>query len=133
MIHTSRIITVGKEESTLNYPIMLYRGDRQVEVDFNFVGGYQGNNSELGEYKWATNRNDTPDSWRDNSHSGYPQIITLESSYNKMMVGSNIVGTSCSVTIPEDAIGMSIIFGASSGNECYEEEFRNLFMWNDYE
>ena len=38
MIHTSRIITVGKEESTLNDPIILYRGDRQVEVEFEIIG-----------------------------------------------------------------------------------------------
>lgn len=38
MIHTSRTVTVGKMESVINEPIMLYRGDREVEIEFNIVG-----------------------------------------------------------------------------------------------
>ena len=38
MIHTKRTITVGKQESVMNYPVILYRGDREVEVEFELVG-----------------------------------------------------------------------------------------------
>lgn len=38
MIHTSRTVTVGKTESIINEPIVLYRGDREVEVEFAIVG-----------------------------------------------------------------------------------------------
>ena len=38
MIHTSRTVTVGKMESIINEPIVLYRGDREVEVEFLIVG-----------------------------------------------------------------------------------------------
>lgn len=38
MIHTSRTVTVGKMESVINEPIMLYRGDREVEIEFDIVG-----------------------------------------------------------------------------------------------
>lgn len=38
MIHTSRTVTVGKMESNINEPIVLYRGDREVEVEFVLNG-----------------------------------------------------------------------------------------------
>lgn len=38
MIHTSRTVTVGKTESIINEPIVLYRGDREVEVEFAIIG-----------------------------------------------------------------------------------------------
>lgn len=38
MIHTSRTVTVGKMESVINEPIMLYRGDREVEIEFDIIG-----------------------------------------------------------------------------------------------
>lgn len=38
MIHTSRTVTVGKMESIINEPIVLYRGDREVEVEFVLNG-----------------------------------------------------------------------------------------------
>ena len=38
MIHTNRIVTVGEQESTIDRPIVLYRGDREVEIEFTLVG-----------------------------------------------------------------------------------------------
>lgn len=38
MIHTKRTVTVGKQESVIDAPIILYRGDREVEVEFTLVG-----------------------------------------------------------------------------------------------
>lgn len=38
MIHTKRTVTVGKQESIIDAPIILYRGDREVEVEFTLVG-----------------------------------------------------------------------------------------------
>ncbi len=38
MIHTSRTVAVGTQESSINTPIILYRGDREVEVEFSLQG-----------------------------------------------------------------------------------------------
>ena len=38
MIHTNRIVTVGKQECIIDRPIVLYRGDREVEIEFTLVG-----------------------------------------------------------------------------------------------
>ena len=38
MIHTNRTITVGNLESTIDSPIILYRGDKEIEVEFTIVG-----------------------------------------------------------------------------------------------
>ena len=38
MIHTNRNVMVGNKESTIDNPIILYRGDRDVEVEFSLVG-----------------------------------------------------------------------------------------------
>ena len=38
MIHTNRIIIVGEQESSINGPIILYRGDGEVEVEFTISG-----------------------------------------------------------------------------------------------
>lgn len=38
MIHTNRIVTVGDQESIIDRPIVLYRGDREVEIEFTLVG-----------------------------------------------------------------------------------------------
>ena len=38
MIHTNRIVTVGEQESVVDRPIVLYRGDREVEIEFTLVG-----------------------------------------------------------------------------------------------
>ena len=38
MIHANRIVTVGEQESIINRPIILYRGDREVEIEFTLVG-----------------------------------------------------------------------------------------------
>ena len=38
MIHTNRIVTVGEQESIIDRPIVLYRGDREVEIEFELVG-----------------------------------------------------------------------------------------------
>lgn len=38
MIHTIRTITVGQDECVIDRPIMLYRGDRDLEVEFSLVG-----------------------------------------------------------------------------------------------
>ena len=38
MIHTNRIVTVGEQESIIDRPIVLYRGDREVEIEFTLVG-----------------------------------------------------------------------------------------------
>lgn len=38
MIHANRIVTVGEQESTIDRPIILYRGDREVEIEFTLVG-----------------------------------------------------------------------------------------------
>ena len=38
MIHTNRIVTVGEQESIIDKPIVLYRGDREVEIEFTLVG-----------------------------------------------------------------------------------------------
>lgn len=38
MIHTNRTVTVGNLESTIDSPIILYRGDKEVEVEFAIVG-----------------------------------------------------------------------------------------------
>ena len=38
MIHTKRNVMVGNKESTIDNPITLYRGDRDVEVEFSLVG-----------------------------------------------------------------------------------------------
>ena len=37
MIHTNRIIMVGEEKSTINSSIILYRGDREIEVVFTII------------------------------------------------------------------------------------------------
>lgn len=38
MIHTNRTVTVGDQESKIDSPIILYRGDREVEVEFTING-----------------------------------------------------------------------------------------------
>ena len=38
MIHTSRIVMVGEQKSTINTPLILYRGDREVEIEFTITG-----------------------------------------------------------------------------------------------
>ena len=38
MIHTNRTVTVGNLESTIDSPIILYRGDKEIEVEFTIVG-----------------------------------------------------------------------------------------------
>lgn len=38
MIHTNRIVTVGEQESIIDRPMVLYRGDREVEIEFTLVG-----------------------------------------------------------------------------------------------
>lgn len=38
MIHTRRTVTIGDVESTIDKDIVLYRGDREVEVEFVIVG-----------------------------------------------------------------------------------------------
>ena len=38
MIHANRIVTVGDQESIIDRPIVLYRGDREVEIEFTLVG-----------------------------------------------------------------------------------------------
>ena len=38
MIHTNRTATVGNQESTIDSPIILYRGDKEIEVEFTIVG-----------------------------------------------------------------------------------------------
>ena len=38
MIHATRTITVGEKESIIDKPIVLYRGDREVEIEFTLVG-----------------------------------------------------------------------------------------------
>lgn len=38
MIHTNRVVTVGEQESIIDRPIVLYRGDREVEIEFTLVG-----------------------------------------------------------------------------------------------
>lgn len=38
MIHTNRVVTVGENESIIDRPIVLYRGDREVEIEFELVG-----------------------------------------------------------------------------------------------
>ena len=38
MIHSNRIVTVGEQESIIDRPIILYRGDREVEIEFTLVG-----------------------------------------------------------------------------------------------
>ena len=37
MIHANRIVTVGEQECIIDRPIVLYRGDREVEVEFTLV------------------------------------------------------------------------------------------------
>ena len=38
MIHTIRTVAVGDQESKIDSPIILYRGDREVEVEFTING-----------------------------------------------------------------------------------------------
>lgn len=38
MIHTSKTVAVGNQESIIDSPIVLYRGDREVEVEFTLTG-----------------------------------------------------------------------------------------------
>lgn len=38
MIHTKRTVTVGNQESTIDNPVILYRGDKEVEVEFTILG-----------------------------------------------------------------------------------------------
>ena len=38
MIHTNRTVAVGDQESKIDSPIILYRGDREVEVEFTING-----------------------------------------------------------------------------------------------
>ena len=38
MIHANRIVTVGEQECIIDRPIVLYRGDREVEIEFTLVG-----------------------------------------------------------------------------------------------
>ena len=38
MIHTNRTVTVGNQESTIDSPIILYRGDKEVEVELVIIG-----------------------------------------------------------------------------------------------
>ena len=38
MIHTNRTVTVGNQESTIDSPVILYRGDKEIEVEFTIVG-----------------------------------------------------------------------------------------------
>lgn len=99
--------TIKNENGNLGYK-------RYDHDDFNFEGGYQGTSDSVGNYKWATNRSDSQDAWRNVNYAGYSQIITTESTSNKMMIGSNIVGATCSVTIPSNAIGMAVVFGGCS-------------------
>lgn len=96
--------TIRSENGNLGYK-------RYDHSDFKFVGGYQSTNEPVGNHKWATNRSNSSDSWRNVSPAGYPQIITPESSSNKMFVGSPYTGASCSVSIPSSAVKMALIFG----------------------
>lgn len=38
MIHATRTVTVGDNESIIDKPIVLYRGDREVEIEFTLLG-----------------------------------------------------------------------------------------------
>ena len=38
MIHAIRTVTVGDNESIIDKPIVLYRGDREVEIEFTLLG-----------------------------------------------------------------------------------------------
>ena len=38
MIHAIRTVTVGDNESIIDKPIILYRGDREVEIEFTLLG-----------------------------------------------------------------------------------------------
>ena len=38
MIHATRTVTVGDNESIIDKPIILYRGDREVEIEFTLLG-----------------------------------------------------------------------------------------------
>lgn len=38
MIHTKRTVTVGNQACTIDTPVILYRGDREVEVEFEITG-----------------------------------------------------------------------------------------------
>lgn len=38
MIHTNRVITVGDRECDIDKPIILYRGDKEVAVEFEIIG-----------------------------------------------------------------------------------------------
>ena len=38
MIHTIRTVTVDSKKSVIDSPIVLYRGDREVEIEFSLVG-----------------------------------------------------------------------------------------------
>ena len=48
MIHTNRVVTVGDQESIIDRPIVLYRGDREVEIEFELIGN---------EYMFSTEGN----------------------------------------------------------------------------
>ena len=37
MIHATRTVTVGDKESSIDKPIMLYRGDKEVEIQFTIL------------------------------------------------------------------------------------------------
>ena len=38
MIHTSRKITIDDKQCVIDNPIILYRGDREIEVEFTIIG-----------------------------------------------------------------------------------------------
>ena len=38
MIHAIRTVTVGDNESVIDKPVVLYRGDREVEIEFTLLG-----------------------------------------------------------------------------------------------
>lgn len=47
MIHTQRTISVGNQTSSIDFPIILYRGDREIEVEFTITGSkYMFSNGE---------------------------------------------------------------------------------------
>ena len=76
-----------------------------------FSNGYLATDAALSTNDWATNGSAAVDTWRRTTFSGYAQVITPESSYNKPYVGTKKANATYTVTIPSDAVGASIVFG----------------------
>nr|WP_199161754.1 SGNH/GDSL hydrolase family protein [Elizabethkingia sp. ASV34] len=94
--------------------------------DFSFSNGIQSTSASIGSNGWATTRNDSTDSWRDNIfNTGFPQAIFSGSSFSKPLVGTNKSGQSFTITIPAFATEVNIYTNTNYNNQTIGVKINN--------